>query len=71
VFDGGDVPATLSLKCGSWAAAWAAAGIATDADARGATATLPVGLRFNGYRYAADVTVTYSAKAGSGARFRY
>jgi hypothetical protein len=68
-FGGGDVPLKVVLKRGNWAAAWAAAGIDVGHNARNAPATLPVGLRFGGYRYGVLVPVVYSAKAGIGGKF--
>jgi|GEM_PF-2506720 len=69
-FGGGDVPVKASLKQGTWATAWAAAGIDSGQDARNAPAELAVGMRFNGYVYGATVPISYSVRAGAGGRFR-
>ncbi|HYG73815.1 MAG TPA: chitobiase/beta-hexosaminidase C-terminal domain-containing protein [Planctomycetota bacterium] len=68
VFAGGDVPFSLKLSRGNFAAAWSDEGVIS-ADAQKTATDFAVTLRLGSTPYAENVTAAYSAKIGKAGRF--
>jgi len=65
-FNGGDLAFVAKLQGGSWAGDWKIANV----NATNVSLPLSVSVVINGNTYAATVTVTYSAKANVGGKFK-
>ena len=65
-FAGGNAKFTATLAKGSWAAAWAAAGMNINATAQNVAETLTISLTLNGQLYQIPASVLYTAKSGHG-----
>lgn len=67
VFLGGNVTFTAKIQNGTWAAVW---GLDPKANASNKSMSLPATIQLAGNSYLATVKVSYSAKAGSGGKFK-
>jgi hypothetical protein len=65
-FAGGNAKFTAMLDNGTWAAAWAAAGMNVNVTAKNTPETVTVALTLNGQLYQIPASVLYSAKKGKG-----